>query len=612
MMMPLLPDALAADAAAAVDAVAAIAVEFGRNDLADRLVVAAARVRRPATIVCVVGEFKQGKSSLINAMLGLDVCPVDDDIATSATTLLRYGAEPSVVVRRRLDDGVVVERVDPATLADWVTEGGNPDNSRSIERVDIMLPHPLLANGLVIVDTPGMGGLGAGHAAATLSFLPFADGLIFVSDASSELSGPEVEFLDSATGLCPNVVFALAKIDLYPSWRRIETINARLLHDQADAPVVVPVSSVLTPTGSEPPDEKLVEMSGVAALLARIESQIVSPAKAVAAQRALHEALGAVRQMKSALETELDVLDNPSNLAEIVARLTESTAHLELLRGPGARWSIVVADRLSDLSSNTGHQFRGAMRSVSRDIEGGIELLKTSDDWDQLARQLQTSVADAVTKVFVEIERGAQSTRQAVVDLIGEDSGDDLSEPTRSVQVELASLWTTRAIDPLGKRGTRQLSSALVGLRGAQGGIMMFGMMATFLPAGAAALLMSNPITISIGAAFAGVQLADARKRKIAQRRQQARSNVRQFLDDVQFAVGNEIGDALREVQRSIRDEFTGRISELLRTYAETAQTAKRAATEHGEFAQQHIVALHASLERLSLAERSLARSSAE
>ena len=81
------------------------------------------------------------------------------------------------------------------------------------------------------------------------------------------------------------------------------------------------------------------------------------------------------------------------------------------------------------------------MRSVSRDIEVGIELLKTPDDWDQLARQLQTSVADAVTTVFVEIERGAQSTRHAVVDLIGEDSGDALSEPTRSVQVELASMW---------------------------------------------------------------------------------------------------------------------------------------------------------------------------
>ena len=40
----------------------------------------------------VVGEFKQGKSSLVNAMLNAPVCPVDDDVATSVPTLVRYAA----------------------------------------------------------------------------------------------------------------------------------------------------------------------------------------------------------------------------------------------------------------------------------------------------------------------------------------------------------------------------------------------------------------------------------------------------------------------------------------------------------------------------------------
>lgn len=88
----------------------------------------------------------------------------------------------------------------------------------------------------------------------------------------------------------------------------------------------------------------------------------------------------------------------------------------------------------------------------------------------------------------------------------------------------------------------------------------MFGMMGRFLPAGAAALMLSNPVTVGIGAVFAGMQLADAHKRKIALRRQQARSNVRQFLDEVQFAISNEICDVMRDVQRSIRDEFTERV----------------------------------------------------
>ena len=230
------------DIAASVDAVAALATDLGRNDFAQRLAAASARVRRPATIVCVVGEFKQGKSSLVNALLGRAICPVDDDIATSAITLIRYGPEPRVEVRRRVDEGVVVETVQPSELTQWVSERGNPDNVRNVERVDISVPHPLLANGLAIVDTPGMGGLGAGHAAATLAFLPFADGLIFVTDASSELSAPEAEFLDRADELCPQVLFVLTKTDLYPAWRRISAIDDALRSEHAGHQGVMAVS----------------------------------------------------------------------------------------------------------------------------------------------------------------------------------------------------------------------------------------------------------------------------------------------------------------------------------------------------------------------------------
>lgn len=597
---------------AAVEQVVAIAAELGRDDFSRRLAVAAARVRRPATIVCVVGEFKQGKSSLINAMLGGEICPVDDDVATSATTLVRYGEELLVEVRRRTDEGIIVENVEPATLVEWVSERGNPNNVRNVERVDISLPHPLLADGLAIVDTPGMGGLGAGHAAATLAFLPFADGLIFVTDASAELSQPESEFLDRAAELCPNIAFVLTKTDLYPSWREIAAIDAghiagRSLGPDGERPIM-PVSAILFGTDTDPADEEMATMSGVPSLLSAMHRWVIGPAKAVAAQRAIEETGGVLDQLQQQLQVELDVLQDPGRIDEIIARLGDATSHLEQLRGPGARWGIVVADRLSDLSSSSGHQFRQTMRSISRDIEDAIELLKTPDDWDLLARRLQTDVADAVTTVFVSIERGARDTRQAVVDLIGEDAIEASPLSGRREPSDPASMWLGKGIDPVMRRGGQQLGSALVGLRGAQSGIIMFGMLGNFLPAGAAALMMSNPVTISIGAVFAGMQLADAHKRKIALRRQQARTNVRQFLDDVQFAVSNEIGDVMRMVQRDIRDEFTDRISELVRTYADTAQVAQRAAQNEGEAAQQRIVAIRSTLERIDAAGSTLAR----
>ena len=79
--------------------------QLERPDLVGRVTAAAARLQRPSTIVAVVGEFKQGKSSLVNGLLGQPVCPVDDDLATSAITLVRHGEQPGAVVRRNGSDG---------------------------------------------------------------------------------------------------------------------------------------------------------------------------------------------------------------------------------------------------------------------------------------------------------------------------------------------------------------------------------------------------------------------------------------------------------------------------------------------------------------------------
>ena len=64
--------------------------------------------------------------------------------------------------------------------------------------VEIGVPRPLLADGLVLVDTPGVGGLGSVHGAITSAALPMADGVLFVSDASQEFSEPEMTFLKQA------------------------------------------------------------------------------------------------------------------------------------------------------------------------------------------------------------------------------------------------------------------------------------------------------------------------------------------------------------------------------------------------------------------------------
>ena len=554
-------------------AVAALAERLDRADLGQRLRIAVSRMLRPATVVCVVGEFKQGKSSLVNGLIAAEACPVDDDLATSAVTLVRHGAAVRVEVRRREGEQAVAEEVPLGSLRDWVTESGNPDNKLAVERVEISVPAPLLESGLVLVDTPGMGNLGAGHAAATLAFLPFADGLVFATDASAELSGPEADFLQRAAGLCPTVLVALTKTDLHPRWHEIAELDRGHLRGLGSDAELVPVSSSLRTAALDREDAELDALSGFPDLQGRIEAGIVAPAKARAARRAVQEALVVLEQLGGVARAELALLDDPAQARQALEGLEAANARLEHLKGPGAHWSTLVADRLADLNNDTTFRLRASMRSVTRTVEDRIELLKTPKDWEELSRELQALVADAVTEVFQGIEHATASIREEVVELLAEESIDLPALPTRTGAADLAGLWSAKDIDPK----TGKVSTGLTGLRGAQSGILMFGMMAQFLPVGVGAFLALTPVALAIGAAFAGVQLADAQKRKVQLRRQAARQTLRQFVDDVQFEVGNEVGEALRQVQRGIRDEFGQRVAELQSTYAHLAAQGREA-----------------------------------
>ena len=108
---------------------------YGREDLVARVAAARQRVEDPDFRVLVVGEFKQGKSSLVNALLDVDVCPVDDDIATSAPTAVRYDEQRSArVLYKPSDDDPDgkqrSEEIDVDRIREIVTEATNPANER--------------------------------------------------------------------------------------------------------------------------------------------------------------------------------------------------------------------------------------------------------------------------------------------------------------------------------------------------------------------------------------------------------------------------------------------------------------------------------------------------
>ena len=105
--------------------------------------------------VMVVGEFKRGKSTLVNALLGVEVLPTGVLPLTAVMTEVVHGDEAR---SRRGFDGVSFG-IGLDELADYVTEAGNPGNERGVERVEVRVPASVLASGVVLVDTPGLGSI---------------------------------------------------------------------------------------------------------------------------------------------------------------------------------------------------------------------------------------------------------------------------------------------------------------------------------------------------------------------------------------------------------------------------------------------------------------------
>ena len=276
---------------------------------------------------------------------------------------------------------------------------------------------------------------------------------------------------------------------------------------------------------------------------------------------------GVVRLVRSGLEQERQLLDDPSAVAGAVAAIEQANARIEHLRGPGARWSVLVNDRISDLTTNVTHACAaGCARSPAR-WTSASRSLKKGDEWDEVTRTCRRGWPTRSTRAFVAVEQGDRSIRAEAVELLAEEQLDlGTSRATAGRRIDVASMWRDKSLDGDETR-PKAFKTGLTGARGAQGGVMMFGMMGSFLPGAAAVLIATNPVLLGAGALFGGMQLIEDRKRKVAQRRQSARQQVRQFIDDVQFEVTNELSGLIREAHREIRDEFTTRLAELQRTY---------------------------------------------
>lgn len=569
---------------------------YDRSDLGDRLQRALDSIADPSVNVVVVGEFKQGKSSLINALLNAKVCAVDDDIATAVPTVVRHGAEQKAwALTRPIDSPIDTEPTKKAIpfteVPAFETELGAPHHEVTVTGVEITIPRRLLDDGLVLIDTPGVGGLGSAHSTAALGALSVANAVIFVSDASQEYTRAEIDFLHQALELCSHVICVMTKIDFYPDWRRVQEINQGHLQRTGFNVPILPVSSMLRLEAARLKDRQLNEESGFTKMISWLTDDVVANANAREIQSAQNDLLAAVDQMSGQFGAELESLKDPERAAEIVKQLEAAKTRSERLRSAVSKWNVTLNDGVSDLNSEVDFDFKGRMRRLTQEADAAIENSDPLDTWDEFEPWLVNRVSfDVVTNYRYLIERAQElSTRVADhFEIEGAELNDEFDVHNPMNVLSKVAIEPTVEMDDM---TTGQQGMTL--LRGSYSGILMFGMI------GSMASVALGPIPMVIGLLMGRKSLKDEKERQRKQRQSQAKISLRRYSDEVSFQVTKDSRDTLRRVHRQLRDHYSTRAEELHKSTTESLKAASEAANLDQHQRKQRTKDVEAELSRI-------------
>jgi hypothetical protein len=424
--------------------VALVAGQLGDQSAARMVSEEAARGEAHAARVVVVGEKKRGKSSLINALLRWpDLLPVDVDIATGVHIALSYTPEPSVEVFTDSDVSQADEdAVEPAAGAtppslrvgldqiagygalDPVTGVMRHDN---VTRLQVGLPAPLLEAGLVLVDTPGVGGLISGHGALTLAALAQADALLFVVSGASELTASECEFLHRAAQRVTTVVFVLTQTDKYPSWRETLARSQDLIREHAprfaDAPWYA-VSSRLRldaqrarDVGDPDTGAARDRASGFGPLEETLRTSIAGTAQALRERNARYVARRVVDKHLSAQQQRLRSLaHDPQLLAAVTADRDRLTALLQA----DAAWRSRLAQEFKSLDRELSRIYQRLVVEYQQAAEQRVAAATPAD-----AREMARDLDAGVRALWAELEIAARRGIDALTSTIAADFAAD-------------------------------------------------------------------------------------------------------------------------------------------------------------------------------------------
>ncbi len=357
--------------------------------------------------IALFGRVSSGKSSLLNHIVQQDILPVGVTPITAVPTRLVYGTAPRLTVWYADRSP---ERTDIARLPELVSEHENPGNYKHVARIVVELPSDRLRDGVVLVDTPGLGSLATAGAAETLTYLPRCDLGVVLVDAGSTLTEDDIGTIRTLyeAGIPASVL--LSKSDLLAPEDRER--SSRYISDQIRSQLGLSIS--IHPVSIQPTHSIFLDawLKDVLLPLYDRHQQL--------AQESLSRKIGSLREaVTTALKIRLDRL--PENRQPLSDREAIDVEEIER----GLRKAVGRIAEIRQLSFETTHAIRGrgdlALKEAANVIFEAWADGKTADqssivsaELTRIAAQEASAVSTALKDLASELTRTLQAASKAL------------------------------------------------------------------------------------------------------------------------------------------------------------------------------------------------------
>lgn len=361
--------------------------------------------------IAILGQFKRGKSTLLNALIGAPVLPSAVTPLTAIPTFLREGHHFELVTeytdgkqeRRTVESSTELS----ALLFERVTEDGNPHNRAGIARVHVSLDSPFLRPGTVLIDTPGIGSTNLHNTEAARAALPECDMALFVVSPDPPITEVEIAYLREIQKASDEIVIILNKVDLVEGGDRVrsEKFLSDTVLERAGVSTAwfFSVSARKALAAKASGDEKGLAESGLHALERYILTFAQTKKQEVLEAAVAKKAAALIADAIFEVGARLAMLKMP--IADLTDRLTRfTTACADFERERKACQDLLIGDRgrlLSDLDKKAS-----ALRAVARNRleEHANGLLTQGKSEAEIAAQFETDVPELFQAEFEQFE----------------------------------------------------------------------------------------------------------------------------------------------------------------------------------------------------------------